>query len=245
MQPSTAIAQQLANYDQNRVTSTDALNSALATYGVPEIRNTVSGLRTTVANTTNALNAVDPSVTGRTSGSLVTEAQRAAMVNNERAPIAQNLTDENGALSQNQQDLSDALGQANTTATNAVNDYNSGRSALQSEYDTAYQSEQDKAANQLAEQQAATEAAKANAPVAPTAQATKAAAVGHITQQLQSLTGKDGKVSEQTWQGALSDALASGYSAQEFWQDFGQYVNKNYANTYAGWQAGYGNKYTS
>jgi hypothetical protein len=66
---SATLARKLADYDANPVTSANALNEALGKYGVPEIRNTVSGLRTTVANTTNALNNVDPSVTGRTSGS--------------------------------------------------------------------------------------------------------------------------------------------------------------------------------
>lgn len=240
------IAAQLATYDATPVTSTDALNTALGQYGVPEIRNTVSGLRTTIANTTNALNAVDPSVTGRTGGSLVTEAQRAAIVNNERAPIAQNLTDETGALSQNQQDLTDALGAATTDATNKVNDYNAGRANLESEYQDADKSEQDAAANQLAEQQLAASATKAAAvPAATTAAATKAAAVGHITQQLDSLKGGDGKVSEETWNGALNDAVAAGFTPEQFWQQYGQYVNKQYANTYAGYVSGYGGKYTS
>lgn len=154
MPPSSAdIAGQIATYDAKPVTSTDALNSALTQYGVPEIRNTVSGLRTTVANTTNALNNVDPSVTGRTQGSLVTEAQREAQVNNERAPISTELAGENTSLNQNQQDLTDALGQANTQATDQVNDYNTGRQALQDEYTTAYQREQDAAAATLAASQ--------------------------------------------------------------------------------------------
>jgi hypothetical protein len=63
---SAALAAKLASYDATPVTSASALNEALGQFGVPEIRNTVSGLRTTVANTTNSLNAVDPSVTGRT-----------------------------------------------------------------------------------------------------------------------------------------------------------------------------------
>lgn len=154
MPPSSAdIASQLTAYDAKPVTSTDALNAALTQYGVPEIRNTVSGLRTTVANTTSALNNVDPSVTGRTQGSLVTEAQRAAQVNNERAPISTELAGENTSLNQNQQDLTDALGQANTQATNQVNDYNTGRTALQDEYTTAYQREQNAAAATVAASQ--------------------------------------------------------------------------------------------
>lgn len=160
---SGTIAAKLAAYDAAPVTSTDALNAALSQYGVPEIRNTVSGLRTTVANTTSALNNVDPSVTGRTQGSLVTEAQREKQVNNERAPIAQNLTDENSSLTQNQQDLTDAMGQATTEANNKVSDYNSGRTALQSEYDIAYKREQDTAAAAAAASAAAEQQREFNA----------------------------------------------------------------------------------
>lgn len=147
---SATLASQLAAYNAKPVTATDALNTALNTFGVPEIRNTVSGLRTTVANTNSALNAVDPSVTGRTQGSLVTEAQRERQVNNERAPIAQNLTDENKSLTDQQQALTDALGQATTTANNQVSDYNAGRTALQGEYDMEYQREQDAASKAAA-----------------------------------------------------------------------------------------------
>jgi hypothetical protein len=142
---SATIAGQLADYDKNRVTSTAALNEALGTFGVPEIRKKVSDMRTTIANTSAALNKVDPSVTGRTSQSLVTEAQRAKMVNNERAPIAQNLSDENASYGQDNADLQDATGQATTAAANKVNDWTAGRANLQSEYDTTYGREQDAA----------------------------------------------------------------------------------------------------
>lgn len=150
---SNALAQKLAAYDATPVTSASALNEALGQFGVPEIRNTVSGLRTTVANTTNSLNAVDPSVTGRTQGSLVTEAQRQRQVANERAPIAQELSGETGKLTEQQQALQDALGQATTQANNKVADYTRGRSALQDQYDMTYKREQDAAAT--AAQQAA------------------------------------------------------------------------------------------
>lgn len=184
MQPTSAdLASQLATYDSKPVTSTDALNSALTQYGVPEIRNTVSGLRTTVANTTNALNNVDPSVTGRTQGSLVTEAQREKQVANESAPIAGQLKDQTGALGQNEQDLTDALGQANTQATNQVNDYNSGRTALQNEYTTAYQREQDAAAAQLAASQDAEKEREFNVSAAQSSNANNPAA-GYSVKQL-------------------------------------------------------------
>ena len=146
MATSAQLANDIATYDKNRVTSADALNQALGQYGVPEIRKTVSGLRTSVDNTTNALNAVDPSVTGRTQGSLVTEAQRQRQVANERAPIAGQLDTQGRNLSTQQQSLQDALGMATTQASNRVNDYNTGRSALQSQYESTFQREQAAAA---------------------------------------------------------------------------------------------------
>lgn len=245
MPPSAAIAQQLADYDKNRVTSTDALNSALAQYGVPEIRNTVSGLRTTIANTTNALNNVDPSVTGRTQGSLVTEAQRSKQVNNERAPIAQQLGSQTGALTQNQQDLNDALGQATTQATNQINDYNTGRSALQNEYDTTYKSEQDAATAaatkaeqdrqyQLAIKQATASSAKAST---PNAAQLKTQVSTNIVDQFEKNKGKDGNVSNETWAAALNDFTAAGGTVREFWQRYGNYTNSKYNSSYAGYAA--------
>lgn len=150
---SGTIAKQLQEYDAKRVTSADAINEALKQFGVPEIRNTVSGLRTTVANTTNALKNVDPSVTGRTSGSLVTEAQRQRQVVNERTPIAEQLGQQTGALGTQEQTLRDSLDQANTLASGRVRDWETGRTALQSRYDTAYKREQDAA--EAARQQAA------------------------------------------------------------------------------------------
>jgi hypothetical protein len=142
---SATLAGQIADYDKNRVTSTDALNSALSTYGVPELRKSVKDWRTTLTNTKGALNAVDPSVTGRTSQSLVTEAQRSKMVNNERAPIAQQLTDQNDAYGLANGDLKDAMDQATVEATNKVNDWNTGRANLASQYDLVHGRETEQA----------------------------------------------------------------------------------------------------
>jgi hypothetical protein len=230
------VAGQLAEYDKNRVTNTDAMNTALSTYGVPEIRNTVSGLRTTVANTTNALNSVDPSVTGRTSGSLVTEAQRSRMVANERQPIAQQLSEQTGALGQNEQDLKDALGLATTDASNKVTDYNTGRAALQDQYDRTYASEQDAAKSkaaqeendrqyQLALKQASASSAKASTPSPAQVKQTD---LGTTSQNLMSKVGKDGHVSQETWNQALSQWLAAGYTSSEFVKNNIQFVNQRF-----------------
>lgn len=247
MENSAAIAGKIAQYDQNRVTSTDAMNQALSQYGVPEIRQTVAGLRTTLANTQNAYNAVDPSVTGRTQGSLVTEAQRTKQVANERAPIAGQISDQGRALSDNQATLQDALGQATTLATNRVNDYNTGRQALQSQYDTAYTTEQNTAKAEAARQAAAQDQAnqdrayqlqvrasnsKSSAPISP--EQLKSQVSQHVGSGLASSVGKDGKVSNETWSAALNDAVSAGFTVREFWQKYGQYVNTKYKSSYAG-----------
>lgn len=232
MPDSATLASQLSAYNANPVTSTSALNDALGQFGVPEIRNTVSGLRTTVANTTNALNAVDPSVTGRTQGSLVTEAQREAQVNNERAPIAQNLTDENNSLNTNQQALTDALGQATTQANNEVSDYQSGQKVLQDEYNTEYQKEQDAAA--AAEQQRefnTTNSTKlATSGSAATPKLTQTQVTAGIRSGLQSVVGSDGHVAPADLAKAYDDWMQSGLSDAGFWSAFQGYWNPNQSN---------------
>lgn len=134
---SNSIANQIAEYDKNAKGSVDVLNDAMKQYGIPEIRNRVAGLRTTLTNTENALNNVDPSVSGRTQGSLVTEAQRERMVQNEKAPIMQNYSKISGNLSNESGNLSDQMQAAQLLASSKINDYNTGRQALQSRYQDA------------------------------------------------------------------------------------------------------------
>lgn len=134
MPTSAEIAQQLAAYDANRKSSADVLNEAMSKYGVPEIRTRVSGLRTTLGNTENALNAVDPSVTGRTSRSLVTEAQRSRIVNKEREPIAAQYGEQSRALTNESANLSEQQRAAEMLAKGRMEDYTIGRNALQTQY---------------------------------------------------------------------------------------------------------------
>jgi acetyl/propionyl-CoA carboxylase alpha subunit len=133
---SGSLLRQIQDYDSRRKNSVDVLNEAMGKYGVPEIRKRVSGLRTTLSNTESALNAVDPSVTGRTQGSLVTEAQRQRQVANERAPIAEQYGQQARALSDESANLGEQLQAAQLLAQNQVSDYDRGRSALQAQYET-------------------------------------------------------------------------------------------------------------
>lgn len=227
---SATLASQLASYDANPVTAANALNTALGQFGVPEIRNTVSGLRTTVANTTNALNNVDPSVTGRTQGSLVTEAQRQRQVSNERAPIADQLQSQGSQLSDQEKALQDALSQATTQSSNQVNDYEAGRSRLQSEYDTAYKREQDTATAQAAQAAAAEQVREFNAGLSAKSSSSGGSASssdvkGAIQQGLSSVTGKDGYVSPQDYANGLKQWLEAGLPRDGYNKQFKNYRN--------------------
>lgn len=238
---SATIARNLADYDSKRVTSTDALNEALGTYGVPELRKSVKDWRTTITNTKNALNAVDPSVTGRTSQSLVTEAQRAKMVNNERAPIAEQLTEQNDAYGLANSDLKDAMDQATVQATNKVNDWNTGRANLASLYDTTYRREQDEKAAAERAEAARREQANADREFA-LKQATSGGSggedvdpasefLGYISQQFKASGGAGNKkITRQTqdaWANAWFDQHGvSKANRQQYWDLFNKTYNR-------------------
>lgn len=246
---SATVANQLAQYDKGRVTSVDATNQALAQFGVPEIRKSVADMRTTIANTQNSLKAVEPSVTGRTSRSLVTEAGRQKQVATERAPIAEQLAGQNDALGQQSTMLNEANNQAMQLATNRVNDWNTGRQALQSQYDTTYSREQAAQAARIAADNETRRRAESDREFALSQQAASSKGSGykttpgdvklavsqHVAANLSKSTGRDGKVSNETWSAALNDAVASGFTVREFWQKYGQYVNTKYKSSYAGY----------
>lgn len=107
--------QQLAdytNYQKGMSNPLDLYNQQTTNLGVGDVRGRVNSLNTTLLNTENALNQVDPSVTGRTQGSLVTEAQRNRLVNLERQPIAAQYGQQSNQLNTQQANLRDLLGQA-------------------------------------------------------------------------------------------------------------------------------------
>src|SRR3990167_5938146 len=102
----------LDRFQKTRKSPTDIINEAMAQYGVPEIRGRVSDLRKTLTNTEQSLRGVEKSVTGRTQGSLVTEAQRSAIANKEREPIMEDYSSISGNLNTEIGDLESALGVA-------------------------------------------------------------------------------------------------------------------------------------
>lgn len=162
MQSSQDLYKQLTDYDSTRKNSVDVLNDALGKYGVPEIRNRVSGLRTTLSNTESALNAVDPSVTGRTQGSLVTEAQRSKQVANERAPIAEQYGQFSRSLGDANADLTDRERAAQLLAQGQQSDWETGRRTLAERYSLATSAEAEQRRREEADRAFALETRKAN-----------------------------------------------------------------------------------
>lgn len=95
----------------------DLLQQREQALGIPAAQQQVSGLRSAITNTTNLLNKIAPSVEGRTANSLVTSAQANRMIQNESAPVQQQLSTL-GTQEQNAQSaLSNLMSQANSEAT--------------------------------------------------------------------------------------------------------------------------------
>lgn len=99
-----------------------ALNNANQQYGVGESQTRLSALKGLVGNLQSSVEAVDPSVTGRTTGTFTTEGQRQALVSKEQAPILGNLSKQQGALTSEQGDLTQKQTLASQMASALISD---------------------------------------------------------------------------------------------------------------------------
>lgn len=124
---SATLLGQLQTTQQNTPDAATLYNNAVNSLGIPEIRQNVAGLRTTLANTQSAIDNVAPSVAARSQGSLVTGGQQAALGNLERQPLDKAFASENTALSNKNADLSNLLSEASGTADRA---YKSGQDKI-------------------------------------------------------------------------------------------------------------------
>lgn len=104
------------------VDSTTALNTANQTYDVGGSQTRLSALKGLVGNLQSSVEAVDPSVTGRTSGTFTTEGQRQALVSKERAPVLSDLSKQQGAYSNEQGTLNQKQGLASQMAAALLSD---------------------------------------------------------------------------------------------------------------------------
>ncbi len=131
-----ALSGQISQLDQS-YNPTDVYNAITTKLGIPDARTQVQALQKNVANTQSAIEGVDPSVTGRTSGSLVTEAQRARLVNMEKQPLQDTYTKQNQELGTDTNNLNNLTGQATQQAGLAESNYKTKRQSLADQLDFA------------------------------------------------------------------------------------------------------------
>lgn len=143
MFPSSATAYSaLEKFGQTRRKAPDIMKEAEAKYDIPGFTDRLSRLRSLVGNLTSSVEQVDPSVTGRTSGSLTTEAQRSALVNRERAPILGDLSKQQGALGREQEGFSLASSLADKYGSGLIQEDERSYQSLLDQYNAAQAAEQ-------------------------------------------------------------------------------------------------------
>ena len=162
MQPTTSqeALTQLQGFTSQRKSPVDILNESQKTLGVPDSQQRVVGLRGAVTNTENLLRGVDPSVTGRTQGSLVTDAQRQRLVAMERAPLDQAFQTQQGALANETANANTLNQNAITQAQLSISGEDQKQNALKSIYDLLFGQEQNAEAKRRYEQARADQLAR-------------------------------------------------------------------------------------
>lgn len=131
-------------------------------YNVGGVNDRVQKLRGSIINTENLLGGVDASVTGRTSGTLTTEAARQRIVANERAPISETLATQQSGLTAEQQNLQDLTGEASTGAQLEYGGQQDQMGYLKNIYDVLFNKEQEAEKKRQFDEQMALERQKAS-----------------------------------------------------------------------------------
>lgn len=144
-------------YQKGMANPLDLYNKQVQELGVGDVRGRVSSLNQTLLNTENALNQVDPSVTGRTQGSLVTEAQRQRLVNLERQPLTTQYGQQARQLETQQGQLRDLLGQASQQSGLQYQGQQQQLQNLANQYNMAFEREKTNRLQQIEAEQRAFE----------------------------------------------------------------------------------------
>lgn len=134
---------ELQSFQASRANPLDIYNKATTDLGVQDVRGRVGSLRGTLLNTENLLNQVEGSVTGRTQGSLVTEAQRQRLANLERQPLAAQYGQQSKSLANEQASLSDLLNQAQQRSGMEFQGLQTREQSLRDVYNSLFQREQE------------------------------------------------------------------------------------------------------
>lgn len=213
--------------------SDTAMNQAEQKYDVAGSQTRLSALKGIVGNLQSSVEAVDPSVTGRTAGTFTTEGQRSALIAKERQPILGELGKQQTALTSEQGDLTTKQGLAAQMASALLNDDKAKYQRLLDQYNASVA--QDAAAEQK-RQFEVTKAEQARqfdlqlqqsarASAAKSASGGQQQIVSQLNSALSRAAGRDGYVSPQSYAAAKRDWLAQGLSSASFDQTFAAYRN--------------------
>ena len=154
MPPATTSAQaqtNLQNYASQMQTPTQEIQTADQSLGVNQAQQQVTGLQGAIANTTNLLQQVAPTVMGNAENSLVTQSQANQQISNASAPLNTQLTNQTNSYNQANSNYTNLEGQAQNLANANLSAQQGQESYLQSIYNDLYTQEQN--AQQAATQQ--------------------------------------------------------------------------------------------
>lgn len=145
---SREVYDELTAFQRSRRKPQDILAESESRLGIPTVTQRQAGLRAAITNTENLIRSVDPSVAGRTSGSLVTEAQKQRLVNLEREPLGEQFREQSRSLEGETANLADLNRRALQESQLAVSADDTRLNELQGLYSMLYQREQDEIARQ-------------------------------------------------------------------------------------------------
>src|SRR5690606_30305321 len=132
MDSSANYLKQYQDFTNNRLTPEAYVKKYSAELGADKAKESVAAARGVVRSTQDTLKAVPDSVSGRTSGSLVTDAQRSRLVRNEVAPLNEALAGQSEAYNDANVDYKDILSQVqNRTALGLQGDETRANSVME------------------------------------------------------------------------------------------------------------------
>lgn len=143
MEPSSNLLSRYKSFEQTRLRPEDYVKRYSKELGVDSLRGRVSNARGAIRATEDTIRATPDSVAGRTSGSLVSDAARTRLVQNDLAPLQELYTTQGNALSDASADLGDLQSQVDSKATMAYGSDTDRANSLLKMYDAAFQNEQE------------------------------------------------------------------------------------------------------
>jgi len=213
----------------------DVMGEAEAKYDITGKKDRLSSLRGLVGNLQSSVEAVDPSVTARTSGTFTTEGQRSALVNRERQPILGSLAKEQQALGIEQQGFAESQNLATQMASALMNQDQTTYQRLLDQYNASLASEQ---AAEAKRQYEATMAEQRRQFDEQQKAARAAASGGRYTIDPNLVNNPPAKTTNTS--SAVNPLLQDAYSevVKRFEQQSPTDVIGDYVSTYRGFQAG-------